>query len=194
MTSESRWQQFGLPPETWVNAHAGRIHRDEDGSITSHLHVSQKEARATGDRSATWLRWAMAALGLLAATAAAVSFQAQFTMVLAAKGVPWVAALEAGIPDAAAMVFACLGIALALHGKRAIRARVLNVGAVATSVTMNLLAAGPGWRDWAIWIMPPIAYALASDTLIGVVRAHASRSSANPARPWPTTTPRRWRY
>ena len=163
------WQpfdSFGVPADAW-DAAPGK-----DG--VKWLHLSSRRPRGEpGDRSATWLRWAMVALGLLAATAAAVSFQAQFTMVLAAKGVQWVAALEAGIPDAAAMVFACLGIALALHGKRAVRARILNVGAVATSVTMNAIAAGPGWRDWAIWIMPPIAYALASDTLIGVVRAHA---------------------
>ena len=82
-----------------------------------------------------------------------------------------IAALEAAIPDAAALVFASLGIALALHGKRAIRARVLNVGAVATSVFMNCAAAAPGWRGLAIWVMPPIAYALASDTAIGVIRA-----------------------
>ena len=126
-----------------------------------------------GDRSATWLRSPRWPCGLLAAAAAAVSFQAQFTMVLAAKGVQWVAALEAGIPDAAAVVFACLGIALALHGKRAIRARVLNVGAVATSVAMNAIAAGRAGGAAAIWVMPPVAYALASDTLIGVVRAHA---------------------
>jgi hypothetical protein len=36
---------------------------------------------------------------------------------------------------------------------------------------MNILAAGHGWRDLAIWAMPPAAYALASDTAIGVVRA-----------------------
>ena len=36
---------------------------------------------------------------------------------------------------------------------------------------MNVLASGPGWRDLAIWVMPPVAYALASDTAIGVVRA-----------------------
>ena len=36
---------------------------------------------------------------------------------------------------------------------------------------MNAIAAAPGWRNLAIWAMPPIAYALASDTLIGVVRA-----------------------
>jgi hypothetical protein len=35
---------------------------------------------------------------------------------------------------------------------------------------MNLIAAAPGWRDLAVWVMPPAAYALASDTLIGVVR------------------------
>jgi hypothetical protein len=36
---------------------------------------------------------------------------------------------------------------------------------------MNAIAAAPGWRNLAIWAMPPVAYALASDTLIGVVRA-----------------------
>ena len=38
---------------------------------------------------------------------------------------------------------------------------------------MNAIAAGPGWRNLAIWALPPVAYALASDTLIGVVRAWA---------------------
>ena len=33
---------------------------------------------------------------------------------------------------------------------------------------MNTLAAEPGWRNLAIWALPPVAYALASDTLIGV--------------------------
>src|SRR6266851_1230097 len=100
-----------------------------------------------------------------------VSDAAQYRMVLAAKGVAPVAALEAGIPDVAALIFATLGIALALHGRRAIRPRVLNVGAVVTSVAMNVLASGNGWRNLAIWAMPPVAYALASDTAIGVVRA-----------------------
>ena len=36
---------------------------------------------------------------------------------------------------------------------------------------MNALAAAPGWRDLAIWVMPSAVYALASDTLIGVIRA-----------------------
>ena len=126
-----------------------------------------------GDRSGLWLRNAAAGLCVLAVAAAVVSFTAQYRMAETARHLPMVAALEAAIPDAAALVFACLGIALALHGRRAIRARALNLASVAASVFMNAIAAAPGWRNLAIWAMPPIAYALASDTLIGVVRAWA---------------------
>ena len=102
-----------------------------------------------------------------------MSFTAQYRMAETARHLPVVAALEAAIPDAAALVFACLGIALALHGRRALRARTLNLASVGASVFMNVIAAAPGWRNLAIWAMPPAAYALASDTLIGVVRARA---------------------
>src|SRR3984893_6175948 len=125
------------------------------------------------DRSGLWLRNAAAGLCVLAAAAAAVSFTAQYRMVAATRHLPLVAALEAAIPDAAALVFACLGIALALHGRRALRARALNLASVGASVFMNAIAAAPGWRNLAIGAMPPIASALASDTLIGVVRAWA---------------------
>ena len=125
------------------------------------------------DRSGTWLRNASAGLGVLAAVAAVVSFTAQYRMIFAARRLALVAGLEAAIPDAAAVVFASLGIALALHGRRALRARVLNVASVAVSVLMNAIAAAPGWRSLAIWAMPPVAYGLASDTLIGVIRAWA---------------------
>jgi hypothetical protein len=137
------------------------------------VNLSLRRPKPSKDRGAAWLRNAMISLGFLAAASAVVSFTAQYRLVFAAKGVASIAGIEAGIPDVAALIFASLGIALALHGKRAIRARVLNVGAVATSITMNVLAAGHGWRDLAVWAMPPIAYALASDTAIGVVRAWA---------------------
>ena len=107
------------------------------------------------DRSGLWLRNAAAGLGVLAAAAAAVSFTAQYRMVDATRHLPVIAALEAAIPDAAALVFACLGIALALQGRRALRARTLNLAAVGTSVFMNVLAAGLGWRNLAIWALPP---------------------------------------
>jgi hypothetical protein len=127
---------------------------------------------AAGDGRA-WLRNAMAALAVLAAAAAVVSWDAQYVMVGQARRVPAIAALEAGIPDTGALIFAALGIALALHGRRALRPRTLNVACVGLSLTRNALAAQPGWRDMAIWVMPAAVYALASDTLIGVVRAWA---------------------
>jgi len=105
------------------------------------------------DRSGLWLRNAAAGLCVLAA-AAAVSFTAQYRMADAARHLPVVAALEAAIPDAAALVFACLGIALALHGRRALRARALNLASVGASVFMNAIAAAPGWRNLAIWALP----------------------------------------
>ena len=139
--------------------------------------------RWSRDRSGLWLRNAAAGLCVLAAAAAAVSFTAQYRMVDATRHLPVVAALEAAIPDAAALVFACLGIALALHGRRAIRARALNLASVAASVFMNAIAAAPGWRNLAIWAMPPVAYALASDTLITVVRARHQQLAADAATP-----------
>src|SRR5215469_4016110 len=120
-----------------------------------------------------WLRNAMVALAVLAAAAAVVSWDAQYVMVSQVKHTPVIAALEAGVPDVGAVIFAALGIALALHGRRALRPRTLNVACVAISLAMNAMAADRGWRDMAIWVMPAAVYALASDTLIGVVRAWA---------------------
>jgi hypothetical protein len=123
------------------------------------------------DRAQAWLRAATAALATLAAAAATVSWDAQYVLVRDDKHASVIAALEAGIPDVGALIFAALGIALALHGRRAIRPRALNVACIAISLAMNALASTPGWRDLAIWIMPSAVYALASDTLIGVIRA-----------------------
>ena len=139
--------------------------------------------RPVTDRSGLWLRNAAAGLCVLAAAAAMVSFTAQFRMAETARHLPAIAALEAAIPDAAALVFACLGIALALHGRRALRARALNLASVTTSVFMNALAAEPGWHNLAIWTLPPVAYALASDTLISVVRVHHQHLTAEAATP-----------
>ena len=139
--------------------------------------------RPASDRSGLWLRNAAAGLCVLAAAAAAVSFTAQYRMAETARKLPAIAALEAAIPDAAALVFACLGIALALHGRRALRARALNLASVVASVFMNAIAAEPGWHNLAIWAMPPVAYALASDTLISVVRVRHQHHADEAATP-----------
>ncbi len=128
--------------------------------------------REAEDRAATWLRFAGVAVGLVAVAAAAVSYEAQWRLVYRDKHELGVSYIQAAIPDLGSLVFACFGIALALHGKRAIRARLLNVLCVGISITMNALAARPGWTGLAVWVMSPVIYALASDTLIGVVRAY----------------------
>jgi hypothetical protein len=125
-----------------------------------------------GDRAGTWLRCAGVAVGLVAAAAAAVSYEAQWRLVYADKHELDVSYIQAAIPDLGALVFACFGIALALHGRRAIRARLLNLLCVGISITMNALAARPGWTGLAVWVMSPVIYALASDTLNGVIRAY----------------------
>jgi hypothetical protein len=156
-------------PRLLASVHDEQAHRGLDQVASA----TQQRRGAGSPNPERWLTASMLSLAVLAGASAAVSYAAQFRMVLAAKGSVLAAALEAAIPDVAALIFATLGVALALDGRRAIRARVLNVTAVATSVVMNALAAAPGWRAAAIWIMPPVAYALASDTAIGVVRAWA---------------------
>lgn len=132
----------------------------------------------------------MITLAVLAAAAAVVSWDAQYVLVSTVKHAKPVAALEAGIPDVGALIFAALGIALALHGKHALRPRALNLACVAISLTMNALASAPGWASLAIWVMPAGVYALASDTLIGVVRTWVIASTQSQAeRPDDEATP-----
>jgi hypothetical protein len=151
---------------------------DKAGAVAA---ARGRHAKVGRDGPGVWLYVAAVGLFALAGAAAAVSFSAQYRLVYAARRLALAAALEAAIPDAAALVFACLGVALALHGRRAIRARLLNMAAAGTSVSMNVIAAAPGWRDLAVWAMPPAAYALSSDTLIGVVRASAIARHPDPA-------------
>jgi hypothetical protein len=161
MTTNSEWEPFGLKSEDFDRADARSVK-------VVNLRLTGREDT---DRGRAWLRNAMIALAVLAAAAATVSWDAQYVMVRHVKHNPAVAALEAGIPDVGALIFAALGIALALHGRRALRARALNVACIGISLGMNALASAPGWRDLAIWVMPAAVYALASDTLIGVIRA-----------------------
>jgi hypothetical protein len=62
-----------------------------------------------------WLRNAAIGLCALAASAVAVSFTAQYRMVYADRRLAVVAGLEAAIRNTAALVFAYLGVAVALQ-------------------------------------------------------------------------------
>jgi len=170
--TERGWEPFGVPAEEWDNGTGPAAGKAAGPRV---LNLTFGKPKGGRDRAGTWLRVAMAALALLAAATATVSYAAQYQLVRAVKttAAAAIAALQAGIPDAGALVFAALGIALALHGKRALRARALNLLCVGISVAMNAIAAAPGPRSLAVWVMPAVLYALASDTLILVVRAQA---------------------
>jgi hypothetical protein len=92
---ENHWQPLQIPNETPAAdpGGIGDVHR-----VPGHLDTGQ-----------VWLRNAMAALAVLAIAAAAVSWDAQYVMVRQVKHTPAIAALEAGIPDAGALIFAALG-------------------------------------------------------------------------------------
>ncbi len=156
------WQPFGVTDADFATVperHGMKV-----------VNVTPGGGRGPG-QAGWWLRGASLVLALLAVAAAAVSWQAQYVMIRDVKHAAVIAAIEAAIPDAGAVIFAALGVALALHGKRALRPRVLNAACIGISLSMNALAAGHGWRDLAIWVMPAAVYAVASDTLISVVRA-----------------------
>jgi len=148
-----------------------QAHAHGNGHQAPAITIRPQKARQPRDRAGTWLRAAGISLAGLAAAAAAVSYWAQFEFIVNVNQHQVISYLQAGIPDAGALVFACLGIALALHGRRAIRPRFLNLACVGTSILMNALGAAPGWKPTAVWIMAPVIYAVASDTLIGVLRA-----------------------
>jgi hypothetical protein len=81
-----RWQPFGLTEAAWAAV-------PERNGVRV---VSVTPGRGQGPGAAGWWpRGAAVALGVLAAAAAAVSWDAQYTMVRAVKRVTVVAALEA---------------------------------------------------------------------------------------------------
>jgi hypothetical protein len=83
------------PPEE----HPGTTtsHYQANGTSTEPMAVTGP-IRGGGDRARGWLRSAMCSLAVLAAAAAAVSWDAQYVMVRQVKPTPAIAALEAAIP------------------------------------------------------------------------------------------------
>ena len=104
MGTQTTWEYFGLPPELdGRDVVAATASRNGQRAVTAAPRRRwRKRDRQPGerDRAAAWLRVAMAALGLLAATAAAVSFQAQFVLVREVKTTAGevIAAMQAGDP------------------------------------------------------------------------------------------------
>ena len=143
-----------IAPEIQASLPGPTAPRESAGVSRSVPAPSQPEHAHGSDRPHFWRPIAAAGLCVLSAAAAIVSYAAQYRLVYAARHLVVPALLEAAIPDAAALVFACLGVALAVHGRRAIRARMLAaLGGLALwllrlSVAPRSTAAG--FRQWVL--------------------------------------------
>ena len=152
------------PPARAAHAAAGRA-RDRSADLTGRLLIAGT----------------CVLLAALAAAMGVTSFHAQFTYVFAAKRQWAPSVLEAAGLDAGAVIFSLLGIAVARLGRRAVTERTLVVACALGSCGMNALNANLGSpRSVAVYAMPPVLFALASDRLTAVVRSAALGRAGEP--------------
>lgn len=138
--------------------------------------------RMTGkSRPGSVLLWLAALLLLgLAVAQGYVSYRAQFAFIDAAKHARIPSMLEALGLDVGAVVFALLGLAHARIGRPARIERALNIACALGSMTMNLLGADLGSpRSVAVYVLPAVLYATASDRLIATAAAAAGVPEAS---------------
>ena len=127
-------------------------------------------ARRPGAR----LIWA-STLGLtvLALATFYVSFRAQFTFMYAVKHQDAPALIEALIADVAMVVCSLLALGMACAGQPAKVARLLVVLFAGLSAGMNYLAADvSSFRSVAVYVMPPVVFAVCTDQTVAVIRRH----------------------
>ena len=111
---------------------------------------------------------------VLAVAQGYVSWRAQYGFIFAAKHTGLASALEALGLDTGAVIFALLGLAHARMGHPARIERTLNVACALGSGAMNVLAADlASPRSVAVYTLPAVLYACASDRLIATA-GHAA--------------------
>ena len=127
-------------------------------------------ARRPGGR----LIWASTlGLAVLALATFYVSFRAQFTFMYAVKHQDLPALIEALIADVAMVTCSLLALGMACAGQPAKVARLLVVVFAALSAGMNYLAADvSSFRSVAVYVMPPVVFAVCTDQTVAVIRRH----------------------
>ncbi len=127
-------------------------------------------ARRPGAR----LIWASTfGLALLALATFYVSFRAQFTFMYVVKHQDAPALIEALIADVAMVVCSLLALGMACAGQPAKVARLLVVLFAGLSAGMNYLAADvSSFRSVAVYVMPPVVFAVCTDQTVAVIRRH----------------------
>ena len=120
------------------------------------------------------LIWASTAgLAVLALATFYVSFRAQFTFMYAVKHQDLPALIEALIADVAMVVCSLLALGMACAGQSAKVARLLVVLFAGLSAGMNYLAADvSSVRSVAVYVMPPVVFAVCTDQTVAVIRRH----------------------
>jgi hypothetical protein len=112
-------------------------------------------------------------LAVLAAATFYVSFRAQFTFMYAVKHQDLPALIEALIADVAMVVCSLLALGMACAGQSAKAARLLVVAFAGLSAGMNYLAADvSSFRSVAVYVMPPVVFAVCTDQTVAVIRRH----------------------
>ena len=102
-----------------------------------------------------------------------VSFRAQFTFMYAVKHQDLPALIEALIADVAMVVCSLLALGMACAGQSAKVARLLVVVFAGLSAGMNYLAADvSSFRSVAVYVMPPVVFAVCTDQTVAVIRRH----------------------
>ena len=120
------------------------------------------------------LIWASTAgLAVLALATFYVSFRAQFTFMYAVKHQDLPALIEALIADVAMVICSLLALGMACAGQSAKVARLLVVVFAGLSAGMNYLAADvSSVRSVAVYVMPPVVFAVCTDQAVAVIRRH----------------------
>jgi hypothetical protein len=127
-------------------------------------------SRAPGSRVIAFATWLLALLG---AGLLYVSFDAQYTFILAQKGIVGASLMEAAMLDAGMVILSALGIGLARAGQPSRSVRVLIMICAGASAGMNLAAADPAsWRSVAAYAAAPVLLAVITDRVIAVIRQH----------------------
>lgn len=112
-------------------------------------------------------------LAVLAAATFYVSFRAQFTFMYAVKHQDLPALIEALIADVAMVVCSLLALGMACAGQSAKVARLLVIVFAGLSAGMNYLAADvSSFRSVAVYVMPPVVFAVCTDQVVAVIRRH----------------------
>jgi hypothetical protein len=112
-------------------------------------------------------------LAVLALATFYVSFRAQFTFMFSVKHQDVPALIEALIADVAMVTCSLLALGMACAGQPAKVARLLVVAFAGLSAGMNYLAADvSSVRSVAVYVMPPVVFAVCTDQTVAVIRRH----------------------